>query len=88
MADISSSATVVRESVGSMSLWIFTLTIGSTSDTLVIDIEAPVIDYWTQAQVGTANYSPDVTWTASTGTFLITGPSHNGTCKLFVLFKQ
>ena len=88
MADITSSATIVRESVGSLSLWIVTLTIGSTSDTFVIQTTAPVVDCWTQAQVGTANYSPDVTWTASTGTFLLTGPSHNGTCKLFILFKQ
>lgn len=88
MADISSTVTLVRESVGSLTLMIATLTMGSTSDTYVFDIGAPVVDYWTQAQVGTANYSPDVTWTPATGTFLITGPSHNGTCKLFILLRQ
>ena len=88
MADISSTATLIRESVGSMTLLIVTLAIGSTSDTFVIEANAPVVDCWTQAQVGTANYSPDVTWTASTGTFLITGPSHNGTAKLFILLRQ
>jgi hypothetical protein len=88
MADISSTATIIRESVGSLSLWIVTLTIGSTSDTFVIQTYAPVIDCWTQAQVGTAGYSQDVTWTPATGTFLLTGGSHNGTTKLFILFKQ
>ena len=85
MADISSTATTIRESVGSMDLLIVTLTIGSTSDTYLIQAYAPVVDYWTQAQVGTAGYSPDVTYTASTGVFLLTGPSHNGLCKLFIL---
>jgi hypothetical protein len=88
MADISSTATTVTESVGSMKLLIVGLTLGSTSDTYVIETYAPVVDYWTQAQVGTAGYSPDVTWTASTGTFLLTTASHTGAIKLFILFRQ
>jgi hypothetical protein len=88
MADISSTATVVRESLGDKTLLIVTLTMGSTSDTYIIQTYAPVVDYWAQAQVGTAGYSPDVTWTASTGTFLLTQSSHNGTVKLFILLGQ
>jgi hypothetical protein len=88
MADISSTATTVTESIGSMKLLIVTLTLGSTSDTYLIEAYAPVVDCWTQAQVGTAGYSPDVTWTPATGTFLLTNGSHNGTAKLFILFRQ
>jgi hypothetical protein len=71
--------------LGSATLQIVSLTMGSTSDTYTYLAYAPVIDYWTQAQVGTAGYSPDVTYTASTGVFLLTNGSHNGTVKLFIL---
>ena len=88
MADISSTATTVTSSIGSTKLLIVTLTIGSASDTYLIKAYAPVVDCWTQAQVGTAGYSPDVTWTPATGTFLLTGAGHAGTTKLFILFGQ
>ena len=71
--------------VGSFTLQIVSLTMGSASDTYTYAINAPVVDYWAQAQVGTAGYSPDVTYTASTGVFLLTNGSHNGTVKLFIL---
>jgi hypothetical protein len=61
---------------------------GSASDTYVIEAYAPVVDFWCQSQVGTAGYSADVTWTPSTGTFLLTNAGHNGTVKLFILWGQ
>jgi hypothetical protein len=81
------STTIQTENLGSVTLQIVTLTLASTSDTYTYEAYAPVLDYWTQAQVGTAGYSPDVTYTAATGVFLLTNGSHNGTVKLFILLR-
>jgi hypothetical protein len=81
------STTITTENLGSLTLQIVTLTMGSTSDTYVYKTYAPVLDYWTASQVGTAGYAPDVTYTASTGTFLLTMGSHNGTIKLYILLR-
>jgi len=69
MAAITANS-VVRESVGSLTLLIVGLTTGSVSDTYVISTSSAVVDYWTAGHVGTAGYAPDVTYTAATGTFL------------------
>jgi hypothetical protein len=86
MAAITANS-IQTESLGSCVLQIVSLTMGSTSDTYAYEAYAPVLDYWAQAQVGTAGYSPDVLFTASTGSFLITNGSHNGTIKLFILLR-
>ena len=83
------ATSVVTESIGSMQLQIVTFTIGATtSDTYTIQAYAPVVDCWTQSQVGSAGYSKDVTWTPATGIFLLTGASHTGTNKLFILLRS
>ena len=86
MAAITANS-IITENLGSSTLQIVSLTMGSASDTYTYEAYAPVLDYWTQAQVGTAGYSPDVTYTASTGVFLLTNGSHNGTVKLFILLR-
>ena len=86
MAAITANS-IQTENLGSVTLQIVSLTMGSTSDTYAYEAYAPVLDYWTQAQVGTAGYSPDVTYTAATGVFLLTNGSHNGTVKLYILLR-
>ena len=81
------SPSPIRESLGSLTLLIYTLTTGSASDTLVIGANSPVVDQWAQTQGGAATTGTDVTWTASTGTFLLTNTSFTGTTKLFVLIR-
>jgi hypothetical protein len=77
---------VTSHSFGSCKLCSVALTTGSASDTYTIEANAPVVDYWAQGMIGSAGYSPDVTWTASTGAFLITS-AHQGAIKLFILMK-
>ena len=84
MAAITSS-TVTRHSLGDLTLLIVPLTLGSTSDTYVISTNTAVVDYWMQTHVGSATTQPDVTWTASTGTFLMTSTSSYGASTLFIL---
>lgn len=77
---------VIRESLGSLTLLITNLTTGSASDTYVISTKTAVVDFWCQGNVGTAGYSPDVTYTASTGTFLLTS-AQQGAVTLFILIR-
>jgi len=82
------ATTIQTENIGSLTLMIITFTIGATtSDTYTIEAYAPVVDCWTSSQVGSAGYSKDVTWTPATGIFLLTGASHTGTNKLFILLR-
>lgn len=62
------------------------LTTGSASDTYTIQANSPVLEYWTAGHVGTAGYAPDVTYTASTGVFLLTSAQQGAVC-LFILMR-
>lgn len=86
MAALTATSTV-RESVGSLTLLIVNLTTGSASDTFSIQANSPVVDVWAQTQGGAATTAVDVTWTASTGVFLITSTSFTGVLKLFILMR-
>jgi hypothetical protein len=85
MAAITANS-VGRESMGSTTLLIVSLTVGSTSDTYVISTSTAVVGFWLQGNVGTAGYSGDVTYTASTGTFLITS-AQTGARTLYILVR-
>lgn len=71
---------------GSCKLIIVQLTTGAASDTYTIEKYAPVVDYWIQSHVGTAGYSSDVKYVASTGVFTITS-AQQGLNSLFILMK-
>lgn len=88
MAAITPSA-VYRESLGSLTLMIATLTIGSNSDTYVIANNSPVLAFWAQSQSGVGGIQdPDVTWTPSTGTFLLSsGTVVSTSTLLFILMR-
>jgi hypothetical protein len=75
-------------SMGSLKLVIVSLTTASASDTYTIETYAPVVDYWIQSHVGTAGYSSDVKYVASTGVFTITQGTQNGLNSLFILLKS
>ena len=85
MSEIAPS-TIHNGSLGSLKLIIVSLTIGSSGDTYTIEPYAPVVDYWVQSHIGTAGYSGDVKWTASTGVFAITN-AQQGLTSLFILMK-
>lgn len=79
---------VYRESLGSLTLLIVNLTTGSTSDTYTIAANSPVVSWWAQSATGSAYSDPDITWTASTGVFLMTNPSSNyGNEILYILMR-
>ena len=88
MAAITPSA-VYRESLGSLTLIIATLAIGSNSDTYTVDINSPVVAFWAQSQAGVGGkQDPDVTWTPSTGVFLLSsGTVVSGSTLLFILMR-
>ena len=89
MAALTPSTTIAtqRESLGSLTLLIVPLTTTSASDTYTIAAGSPVVDYFVQSQAGsTAGYNYDVTYTLSTGVFLITSGAQ-GLIKLFILIR-
>ena len=77
---------VYSESMGSLKLAIVQLTTANASDTYTIEKYAPVVDYWVQSHVGTAGYSADVKYVASTGVFTITS-AQQGSNSLFIVMK-
>ena len=77
----------VNHSFGSCKLVIVQLTTANASDTYTIEAYAPVVDYWYQSHVGTAGYSGDVKYVASTGVFTITS-AQQGAGSLFILLKS
>ena len=74
-------------SLGSLVLKIINLTVATTGDVYTIEKYAPVVDYWCQSHIGTAGYSPDVSWSAATGAFTFTQTSQVGNTSLFILMK-
>jgi hypothetical protein len=83
---IASTAYPQVESLGSLKLMIIPLTTLTSSDTYTIEAGSPVVDYWTAGHVGTAGYAPDVTYTNSTGVFLLTS-AQQGLITLFILMR-
>jgi hypothetical protein len=83
------TAIVARHNVslGSLSLRIINLTVATTGDVYTIEPYAPVVDYWCQSHIGTAGYSPDVSWTASTGAFTFSQGTQVGNTSLFILMR-
>ena len=79
MAALTASS-VRTESVGSMTLKIVALTIGSTSDTYTLVAGAPIVGAWVNGIIGQT-----VTYVASTGIFTLTNASGTGAVQLFIL---
>jgi hypothetical protein len=77
-----------RETIGSLSLAIVNLTVATTGDVYTIEKNAPVVDYWCQSHIGTAGYSPDVSYAPTTGEFTFTQASQVGNTSLFILLRS
>jgi hypothetical protein len=75
------------EVIGSLSLKIINLTVATTGDVYTIEKYAPVVDYWCQSHIGTAGYSPDVSYAPTTGEFTFTQASQVGNTSLFILMR-
>ena len=85
MAAITANS-VVRESVGSLTLLIVSLTMGSTQDTYTVSSNLQVVDAWAQAQIGSTSTSAvDVSY--SSGTFTLSTVTNYGATKLFILCR-
>ena len=59
--------TILRESVGSLTLMICGMTTTSVSDTWTLQANAPVVSYWAQAVGGLGIQEPDTNYQPSTG---------------------
>lgn len=62
---------ILVESMGSCKLLAIPLITNSASDTFVLDKNDPVVAFWAQSNSGFSAQEPDITWTPSTGTFLL-----------------
>lgn len=81
MAAITASS-VVTESLGSVTLQIVSLTIGSTSDTYTLYAGAPIVGAWVEGIIGQT-----VTYVQSTGVFTLTNAAGTGAVKLHILLR-
>ena len=83
--------TVVRESIGSMTLLLCGFTSSSNSDTWTPSEVIPVVDYWVQTQAGLGVNEPDVSYNSTSGVFTFTSgtsiSSTYGAQKLFILAR-
>jgi len=79
MAALTASA-INRQSLGSVTLLIVDLTIGSTSDTFTIAAGSPIVGAWVEGIIGET-----VTWVQSTGVFTLTNSSGTGAVKLYII---
>ena len=87
MAAITPSSTY-RESLGSLTLLVVNLTMGSTSDTYTVSPNLQVLDFWANANIGTTSTSAvDVTYVPSTGVFTFCTVTNYGAMTLFVLVR-
>jgi hypothetical protein len=82
MAALTASS-VRTESLGSLTLKIVSLTIGSTSDTYTLFAGAPIVDAWVEGIIGET-----VTFVQSTGIFTLTNASGTGAVRLFILTRD
>lgn len=78
---------VTNISMGSLKLLIVSLTTSADADTYTIEKYAPVVDYWIQSHVGTAGYSSDVQYVASTGVFTMGQGTQQGLNSLYILMN-
>jgi hypothetical protein len=86
---VATTATIYRESLGSLTLLMVPLTGLSTTDTWTYVANAPVLQYWAQPNIGSTSTSViDVTWTASTGTFTFSTVTNSGAFTLFILMRS
>ena len=81
MAALTASS-VKTESLGSLTLKIVALTIGSTSDTYTLYAGAPIVAAWVEGIIGQT-----VTYVQSTGVFTLTNASGTGAVQLFILVR-
>ena len=88
MAALTASA-ITRESLGSLTLDIVTLTTGSTSDTYTVASTLQVVAYWAEGNTAVAGTvtDPDVSYVASTGVFTLVSAAQ-GACTLFILSRS
>lgn len=68
------------QNVGSLTLQIVDLTIGSTSDTYTLYARAPIVGVWVQGIIGQT-----ATFVQSTGVITLTNSSGTGAVKLYIL---
>lgn len=73
---------ILTENLGSLTLKIITVTIGSTSDTYTMYAGAPIVAAWIEGISGET-----VTYVQSTGVFTMTNSSGTGAVQLFVLLR-
>lgn len=73
---------VLSESVGSMTLKIVNLTIGSTSDTYTLYAGAPIVAVWVEGIIGQT-----ATFVQSTGVITLTNAAGTGAINLFILMR-
>jgi hypothetical protein len=76
------ATSVDTQSLGSVTLLIVALTIGSTSDTYTLYAGAPIVAAWVNGIIGET-----VTYVASTGVFTMTNSSGTGAVQLFILLE-
>ena len=85
MALLTPSSTY-QESLGSLTLLIINITIGSTSDTVSLGTSAAVLDFWFEPNA--AIVAPYTSWSATTGLITIANSSGTGVGTLFVLLRD
>ena len=85
-----SVGTILRESVGSLTLLIVPLTGGSTSDTWTASSTLQVVCLsWAQPNIGSTSTSViDVTYAATTGIFTFSTVTNDGAFTLFILVRN
>jgi len=79
-------SSVYTESLGSLTLLIFNITIGTTSDTVSLGTSAAVVDFWFEPNA--AIVAPYTSWSQTTGLITIANSSGTGAATLFVLVRQ
>lgn len=79
---------VLRESLGSATLLIATITPTTASDTWTIDVGDPVVAFWGQSNSGSGRQEPDITWAPTTGVFTFTsGTTVSGQFIMFIMTR-
>ena len=85
---VATTATIYRESLGSLTLLMVPLVGSTTSDTWTYVAGAPVVSYWAQPNIGSTSTSViDVTFVQSTGVFSFNTVTNDGAFTLFILVR-
>jgi len=82
MAAITANS-VITESLGSLTLKIVNLTVGSTSDTYTYAAGQPIVGAWLES----INPAARVTYVVSTGVFTLINTSGTASANLFILVR-